>query len=222
MRRSEPVIWLTILALFLLVSQLQEARAAKPAPLRDACSVKVRIPQDDSVYSNLVVLKYNKLHMTCPVNVRRQSTAKIYILRARDICSKSTLFGYPVISRQLLTDDEARRSYNQCSGVIPVLGDHKYKSRRIVTYLWNSQLPKEPGREREMNALFGKVVGGLMTSGLPVTSFYSVNDVFCFELDAAFNRDPLTALRSIGIKVPDSVRQTQRPKASCRELFHVK
>jgi hypothetical protein len=209
-----------IVALLVLFSQLQGAAAQKAHTVGKACYATIRVPADDSVYSSLAILKFNKVHMTCPLNARNQNRAEVFILGASDLCGSDMLFGYPVISRSTLTDAKARRSYAECSGVIPGTS-HKPRSDNVVTYLWNSQLPAEAERESEMNTLFGRVTGAVIASGLPVLSFHSRDDIFCFEMDAGFDQDPLTAIRGIGVKVPDSIRQTRPAESSCAEVFHM-
>ena len=69
MKRAETTISLMIVALLVLFSQVQGAAAPKAHTVGKACYATIRVPADDSVYSNLAILTYNKVHMTCPLNV---------------------------------------------------------------------------------------------------------------------------------------------------------
>jgi hypothetical protein len=156
--------------------------------------------------------------MTCPINVKTQDEARIFILQAGHLCKDSKPFGYPAISYQPIPAATAKRQYQQCSGVIPH-GQREKTQSHVATYLWHSSLENERDRDRIMQSLFGRVAGGLIASGLPVETFLSVNNVFCFEVDAAFDKDPLMAIKDINVSVPASIRQVARPNATCSDLL---
>lgn len=187
----------------------------------DACIASIHVPPDDQVYANLAVAKYNKVHMTCPINVRKQRAAKIYILHGKDICERAELFGYSVVSHKLVTDIEARRMYGECSGVIHWI-DKPSHSGHTTTYAWYAAFPDQLDRERKMGALFPKLTGKIISSGLPILQFVSENNVFCFEMDSDYGKDPLATVQTLGINIPPWVHQIRYQNKSCNALFHSK
>lgn len=216
MARSEIRCWIIIAALLPLFGSAAAGGAAAPL---DSCSLIVEVPQDGTVYAHLAVAWSNRVHLTCPINTHKQNHANIFVLRAVEICSGSTLFGYPVIARHMLTEEAAQQSYGICSGVV-FRGRHETKTTQRTTYIWTSTLKTEEMRDRQLQQLFGKVSGGLISSGLPVDNFVSANGALCFEVDDEYPTDPLTAVRNIGVDVPSSIRQTNQPNSSCWTLLH--
>jgi hypothetical protein len=171
------------------------------------------------VYVKLAEAKYDKIHMTCPINVRKQRTAKIYILHGKDICGRAKLFDYSVISHKLVTDAYARRAYGECSGIIQS-SNKPSRPNHTTTYAWYAALPDRLDRERKMGALFPKLTGRIISSGLPVLQFMSENNIFCFEMDSGYDKDPLAAVRTLGIEIPPWVHQIRYQNKSCNALFH--
>jgi len=186
-----------------------------------ACVVTVQVAQNNEVYRNLAVLKYGKMHMTCPVNVATKKTATIYILHEGGVCLRGHLFGYTVLSRKMLTNANARVLYDQCSGVIR-LNNRTINLSHTVAYLWRSALPKASERQQEMDAIFGRLVGGIISSGLPILKFDNLNNAFCFEVDAEFKKDLMAAIRDIGVAVPASIQQTRYFHSSCDALLRMR
>jgi uncharacterized protein with FMN-binding domain len=187
----------------------------------DACIASVRVPANDGVYANLAVAQYYKIHMTCPINVKEQRIAIIYILHGREVCNSTNLFGFPVVSRKIVTDREARKAYGECSGVVH-LKQRTSKSRSVVTYAWYAALSNASDREHEMDAIFPKLTGRVISSGLPILQFLSLNNIFCFEVDAGYNKNPLEMAHTVGIAIPPSIHQTRYLNTSCEELFHLR
>jgi hypothetical protein len=192
---------------------------ADEASSGNACVITIAVPSDESVYATLAMEKYGKVHMTCPVNVYEERQANIYILNGQEICNEVKLFGFPIIARKRLTDMAAKRSYDECSGVIQLKGR---VSRPTIVYSWTSALLNASSRQNQMNSIFGRVAGGLISSGLPVRKFVSVNSVFCFEVDPTFGKDPLTAIRGIGVRLPTSIRQSRQLNKSCDDFLNRK
>ena len=189
----------------------------------DSCVARIKVPRDDRVYSVLANPTYGKVHLTCPINVKKQDEATIYILDEGGLCSRDMLFGYPVISHQLVSRVEANNMYNDCSGVTPsarqVLAGAG--TGRTLTYTWSQSEPALQG-QASIEAIFGRVAGGVAASGLPISKFVDQNHIFCFEIDADYGKDPLTAIEGIGVPVPDSIRQTLRSDISCDGVFGIK
>lgn len=208
----------TLLLLLIICLSLFSSRyASAREQLLDACVASIRVPSDNHV--KLAEAKYDKIHMTCPINVKKENTAKIYILHGKDICGRTKLFDYSVISHKLVTDAYARSMYDECSGVIHS-SNKLPRPNHTTTYAWYAALPDQSDRERRMSTLFPKLTGRIISSGLPVLQFVSENNIFCFEMDGGYDKDPLAAVRTLGIEIPPWVRQIRYQNKSCNALFH--
>src|SRR5437870_734597 len=113
---------LSVLVAFFLGSlpfQYGTSSAQRTEFTSKACVAQIKIPKDDRVYNVLATTLEGRVHLTCPVNVKKEDMATIYVLNENGLCSHNTLFGYSIVSRKIVTGADAARLYNLCSGVSP-------------------------------------------------------------------------------------------------------
>ncbi len=218
MRRAGAKFIFTVFVAVVFASIRPPPVNASSQKAEEACAVSIRVPASDDVYKTLAILKYRKLHLTCPVNVRNEHVAKIVILNGADLCERQNLYGYPVISRKPLSNSQAKKLYAECSRT-NVWDGNKFEPAKTDVYIWYYADRNVTVRAHEMESLFGKVAGRLASSGLPVFNFLDTDDMFCFEVDTGYDRDMISSIRDLGIPVPSLVRQIKHANTTCMKMF---
>ena len=184
----------------------------------DACAVVLKTPDRNAAYRNLVLPQDGLVHLTCPISQSGDAVAKVFILGGAEYCKSTKMFGFTVLSRKILPNKSANRQYSQCSGVMRVEGSRSIW-KPTINYLWYSTKSSDVERLEEMHNIFGRLIGGLEASGLPIVNFGNRNGIFCFEVDAHYKPDLLRSVRDIGIPVPATVQEKRFTALSCEEAL---